>query len=144
MGSVGDQVRSNHRKPRYASSAFVNVVGRARVLIIPWSLVRVQVGPPIPIRFIALRHMHWGTIVPWSIEKVPWSLPVPDTPDSARSQPPAPICELARNRHIWPALGTAPRGCAWVMGQPRACRCGILLTQCSPHIKCRIDWPQTL
>ena len=49
MGSVGGQVLSNHRKPRYRSSAFGTIVGRARVLIIFWSLVRVQVGPPISI-----------------------------------------------------------------------------------------------
>jgi len=48
IASVGDHVRSGHQKTRYPSSASTSISKGARGLIIPWSLVRVQVGPPIP------------------------------------------------------------------------------------------------
>jgi hypothetical protein len=56
ISSVRAIRRGRHRKSVQASSASRRRANETRVLIIPWSQVRVLAGPPSSIEFIALRH----------------------------------------------------------------------------------------
>jgi len=46
IGSDASDHHNDHQKTNQDSSTYNNVISVLVVLIIPWSLVRVQVGPP--------------------------------------------------------------------------------------------------
>jgi len=66
ISSVGTVGREGHRKSVQASSAFWLGFHEIRLLIIPWSQVRVLAGPPSPLENIALWRRERGIGIPWS------------------------------------------------------------------------------
>ena len=67
ISSVETVGRVGHRKSVSASSAFWLGFDEIRLLIIPWSQVRVLAGPPSPLEIIALWPREQGIRVPWSV-----------------------------------------------------------------------------
>ena len=64
-GSARAVGRERHRKSVSASSTFWLRFDEIRLLIIPWSQVRVLAGPPSPLEFINLWRREQGIRVPW-------------------------------------------------------------------------------
>ena len=65
ISSVGTAAREGHRKTVQYSSTFRSKNDGIRLLIIPWSQVRVLAGPPSPLEIIGLWPRERGTRIPW-------------------------------------------------------------------------------
>lgn len=65
IGSAKSAGRQGHLEAALAFSAFSLRFDGRRVLIVPWSRVRVLAGPPSPIGIMALCPREPGTRVPW-------------------------------------------------------------------------------